>query len=206
MRVLPPLALIALCLLGCSPRVPDVPHSARSQPPRAAPTKAWFGQGRMELVVPGRRISCTALVRGLGDGRARLALMSDEGLQLVDLTTTSDGYEVTQAIEEVKQALPHLGRLARHAFALPPETRAWEGGLLVAKSGEDTRWYGGDPLLLRAVEGPGLDLVLEDYRPLGGEMLAHEARAEGPLGITLRIRLDPEQVRLLPDPERTARR
>jgi hypothetical protein len=200
-----PLLGIALLLAaGCGPSIPDIPQAARSQTPRAAPHAAWFGQGRLELVVPGKRISCTALVRGFGDGRARLALMEDvSGMQLADLTSTADGYEVTQAMDEVKKALPQLGRLVRHAWGLPaepPERMEWHDATLAAHSGGDTRWYGGDPVLLRAIEGDGLDISIEDYHPLGAtsELIAHEARAKGPLGITIRIHLDPDQVWLRP--------
>jgi hypothetical protein len=198
-----PSSLLGLWLLlvaGCGPTIPDIPQAARAQTPRAAPRSPFFGQGRLELVVPGKRISCTALVRGFGDGRARLALMEDvSGMQLADLTATADGYQVTQAIDEVRKALPQLGRLVRHAWGLPadpPERLEWHDATLAVHVGPDTRWYGGDPVLLRAVEGDGLDLSIEDYRPLGTttELIAHEARAKGPLGITIRIHLDPSQV------------
>ena len=146
-------------------------------------------------------MSCTALVRGLGDGRARLALMSDEGLQLADLTSTADGYETNQALDDLRKALPALGRMLRQAYATPVEQgrRQWCDGRLAGLSGKDTRWFGGDPVLLRAVQGDGLDIVIEDYRPLSassgsGELLAREVRAAGPFGITIRIHLGQAKV------------
>jgi hypothetical protein len=185
------LAIIALAavLAGCASRIPSIPETARDQPPRAAPSVPWFGQGRMELSVPGKRLSCTAFVRGLGNRQARLVLMSDEGLQLADLRSTADGYDVIAALPDLNKALPHLGRLLRQAFALPPEERSWSDDRIAARNGGSTRWYGGDPVLLREVEGDGLDLVIEDYRQIGPELVPFEARASGPFGITLRIRL-----------------
>ncbi|MBA3710040.1 MAG: hypothetical protein H0W83_14620 [Planctomycetes bacterium] len=194
MRLL--LALLIVLAAGCGVRVPEIPSSARAQTPRAAPAVPWFAPGRMELVLPGKRVSCTAYVRGLGNGQARLVLLSDEGLQLLDLQSTDDGYQVIQAIDDLKKAVPHLGRLLRQAFALPPEKRRWEDDRIAAASGGSTRWYGGDPVLLRAIEGDGLDIAIEDYQPLGGELLAHEARATAPFGITMRIHLG--DARLLP--------
>ncbi len=200
-----PLSLLlaaSLAAVSCGVRVPQVPPAARGQVPHAAPTGPWFAQGRMELVLPGKRVSCTALVRGLGDGRARLALMSDEGLQLADLTSTADGYEVNQALDDLKKALPALGRMLRQAYALPAEQghRQWCNGRLAGLSGKDTRWFGGDPVLLRSVQGDGLDIAIEDYRPLSastpgsGELLAREVRANGPFGITIRIHLGQAKV------------
>ena len=65
--------------------------------------------------------------------------------------------------------------------------RTWENDRLRATAGDAVRWYGGDPILLRAIEGGGLDVLIEDWRPLGAQWLPHEARAEGPFGITIRL-------------------
>ncbi len=187
-------AWAALLLLagGCNPRVDAVPESARTQIPRAAPNAAWQGRGRLEVAMPvtGTRISCTVIVRGMGDGSARAVLLSDEGITLADLSAVAGTYSVIQAIPALDSALPHIGRLFAQAFtAAPSEVRSWVDDRLIARSDDDQRWYGGDPLLLRCVTGHGFDIYLEDYRQLGGELLAWEARGEGPLGLTLRIRL-----------------
>jgi len=177
---------------GCSPRVDAVPESARAQIPRGAPNAAWQGKGRLEVAMPvtGTRISCTAIVRGMGDGSARAVFLSDEGIILADITAAAGAYTVNQAIPAFDSALPHIGRLFAQAFAAPPsEVRSWSDDRLIALSGDDQRWYGGDPLLLRCVTGHQFDIYLEDYRQLGGELLAWEVRGEGPLGLTLRIRL-----------------
>jgi hypothetical protein len=176
---------------GCSPRVDAVPESARAQIPRGAPNAAWQGKGRLEAVMPtGSRISCTAILRGMGDGSARAVFLSDEGITLADITAAAGTYTVIQAIPALDDALPHLGRLFAQAFsAAPSEVRSWSDDRLIAQAGEDQRWYGGDPLLLRCVTGHHFDIYLEDYRQLGGELLAWEVRGEGPFGLTLRIRL-----------------
>ena len=196
--VLRPLLLIALALLtACGPRVAPVPESARGQTPRTAPTSPWQGRGRLELVAPGKRISCGAIVRGLGDGSARVAFISDEGLLLADLSLKPGAWETITAIADLKDALPHLGRLAAQAFAAAPmEERHWQDNAIAASAGDQVRWYGGDPVLLRAVTGGGLDLLLEDWRMLGTELVPCEVRGEGPFGITIRIRLDPLSLKM----------
>ncbi len=197
-NVLRTLLLIALVVLtACGPRVAPVPESARGQTPRMAPTSPWQGRGRLELVAPGKRISCGAIVRGLGDGSARVAFISDEGLLLADLSLKPGSWEAITAIADLKDALPHLGRLAAQAFAAAPtEERQWQDDAIAAKAGKQVRWYGGDPVLLRAVTGGGLDLLLEDWRMVGTELVPCEVRGEGPFGITIRIRLDPTSLKL----------
>jgi hypothetical protein len=189
-RLAAALAGALLAAAGCAPRVDAVPAAAQGQPPRAAPNAPWQAQGRLELVLPGKRISCTAILRGLGNGATRAVFLSDEGLQLADLTGEAGAYTVTQSIPDLADALPQLGRLVAQAYAAPAsEVRAWRDDRLVATSGDEVRWYGGDPLLLRCVVGHHVDIYLEDYRQLGGELLPWEARGEGPLGITIRLRL-----------------
>jgi hypothetical protein len=135
-------------------------------------------------------MSGSVIVRGLGDGSVRAAFLSDEGLLLVDFTARDGSYSPHKVIKDMEQALPHLGRLVAHAYGTVNETeRIWEDGRLLATHKDTVRWYGGDPVLLRAVTGDGLDVLVEDYRLLGYELLAHEVRAEGPFGITIRLRL-----------------
>lgn len=186
------LLIVAWVLVaGCSPRVPEVPESARGQTPRAAPLTPWVGKGRLEVVAPGKRLSGTAILRSLGDGSVRAAFLSDEGLLLVDLTAKDGTWSVTKSVADMERALPHLGRLVAQGYASIEDTkeRTWEDDRLRAPAGDALRWYGGDPVLLRAVEGGGLDLLVEDWRMVGTNLIPHEARAEGPFGITIRLRL-----------------
>ncbi len=182
--------IMTLMVAGCGVRVPVVPESARMQTPRAAPTIKWIGKGRLEVVAPGKRMSGSAIVRGLGDGSVRAAFISDEGLLLADVSARDGEYTVNKSITDMERALPHLGRLVAHAYGHITESeRQWNGGHLLGKHLDTVRWYGGDPILLRAVTGDGLDLLIEDYRWLGMELVPYEARAEGPFGITIRLRL-----------------
>lgn len=184
------LALAGLVITGCSPRVPEVPASARNQTPRAAALTPWVGKGRLEVVAPGKRLSGTAILRSLGDGAVRAAFLSDEGLLLADLTAKDGSWTVARSVADMQPALPHLGRLVAQAYArIDDATRTWDDDRLRADVGDATRWYGGDPVLLRAVEGGGLDLLVEDWRMIGTDLIPHEARAEGPFGITIRLRL-----------------
>ena len=191
-RALAGAALIAVLCGGCTPRVDEVPESARGQTPRSAPNAPWQAKGRLEVNVPitGMRISCTVILRGMGDGSTRAVFLSDEGITLADITAAAGTYPVTKSLPAFSEALPRLGRLVAQAYAAPTtEVRSWDDGRLVALADGESRWYGGDPLLLRLVRGQGFDIYLEDYRQLGGELLPWEVRGEGPLGITVRIRL-----------------
>ena len=185
------LALVSLVIAGCSPRVPEVPASARGQTPRAAALTAWVGKGRLEVVAPGKRLSGTAILRSLGDGAVRAAFLSDEGILLADLTAKDGAWTITRSVADMERALPHLGRLVAQAYARVDDagSRTWDDDRLRAEAGDAIRWYGGDPVLLRAVEGGGLDLLVEDWRMIGTDLIPHEARAEGPFGITIRLRL-----------------
>lgn len=185
------LILVCVFIAGCSPRVPEVPASARGQTPRAAALTAWVGKGRLEVIAPGKRLSGTAILRSLGDGAVRAAFLSDEGILLADLTAKDGAWTVTRNVPDMERALPHLGRLVAQAYArVDDTTRTWDDDRLRAQAGDAVRWYGGDPILLRAVEGGGLDLLVEDWRMVGADLIPHEARAEGPFGITIRLRLN----------------
>jgi hypothetical protein len=185
------LILIAcVAVIGCTPRVPEVPQSARGQTPRAAPLTPWVGKGRLEVVAPGKRLSGTAILRSLGDGSVRAAFLSDEGVLLADLTAKDGAWTVTKNVADLERALPHLGWLVAQAYAeVDDGERTWDAGRLRAQAGDAVRWYGGDPLLLRAITGSGFDVLVEDWRMTPTAILPHEARAEGPFGITIRLRL-----------------
>jgi hypothetical protein len=179
-------------LVGCADRGPEIPDTARDQVPQGAPDRRWFGEGRLELKAPGKRLSCTALVRGLGHGRARMALVTDEGVQLADLTAGPDGCTVNQKLEVMDRALPILEFLLRQAWTAHGDDhpQANDHRLQVIDA-EDTRWYGGDPVLLRAVEGPGMDLVISDWRPFGEKLLPYAAVAHTGFGlVTVTVHLN----------------
>lgn len=185
------LVLVWVIIAGCSPRVAGVPQAARGQTPQAAALTPWVGKGRLEVVAPGKRLSGTAILRSLGDGSVRAAFLSDEGVLLADLTAKDGTWTVAKHITDMERALPHLGRLVAQGYAhVADAERTWDDDRLRAQTGDTVRWYGGDPILLRAVEGDGLNLLLEDWRVTAAGFLPHEARAEGPFGITIRLHLN----------------
>ncbi len=184
--------VIALALTSCGGRGPEIPPFARAQIPHAAPDTRWFGEGRLELVAPGKRLSCTALVRGLGHGQARLALVSDEGVLLADLTAGPAGCTVNQKLAAMDRAIPLLERMLRQAWTAHDGDKPTPShDRLAMTDGLDTRWYGGDPVLLRAVEGDGLDLDIGDWRLFGDTLLPWAVTGHATLGIvTVTIHLN----------------
>jgi hypothetical protein len=188
--------VVAGLLAACGRDVPPVPPEARDQQPQGAPTRTWLGKGRITVDVLGRRLSARGIVRSLPDGQSRMAILSDEGLLLLDLRTippTADGtwYVVESRVDAVKDAEPHLARLLLHAIGHPVEgPHAWDDGVLVAPTRWGDRLYGGDPVMLHRVEGDGLDLLIGDWRPLpDGSLVPHSMRLQGPLGLDVHLHL-----------------
>ncbi|GDY14662.1 hypothetical protein LBMAG53_35400 [Planctomycetota bacterium] len=197
------LLLVLAALAGCGRSVPPVPLNARGQPAHAAPERPWLAKGRIAIAFVSWRASAQVIIRGEPDGRARLAVVGDEGLLLLDVSVDpaqpGDGwYRIESVVEPVKEAAPHLARIALHAFGLPVEQRRWEDDILVGATRFGDRIYGGDPILLRLVEGQGLTLELEDWRPFDGELAPWSVRALGPLGLTMTIILS--EIRHLASP------
>lgn len=186
------LGLVVLVLCGCGIRVPPIPESAKKQQPRGAPERAWHGQGRLSVDVPGAHLNLDVHVRAPGDGSVRYALLNDAGLLLADVTVTATGTTVHQAVPDLKkdERIGLLSRLFRQAYArysLKPAH--WRSDRLVVDRGAIQRWYGGDPIYLTRVEGGGWPIVIEDYRPLGAEYLAHKVTAKGPWDARVQFRL-----------------
>lgn len=150
----------------------------------------------------------------------RYALLADGGISLAEgqIPWATKPPQVVSAVS-VSEAIPPKVHpdLASHINALErligesyqvgsPHDTMWSGdvrrqdvrqtnstpgniGPIIA-----TRWYGGDPVLLRRVEGGGWPLQISDYRmtPLG--LMAHHIRADGPLGAEITLRLDTVEV------------
>jgi hypothetical protein len=181
MRLL--LGVIMLLLCGCGIRVPPVPALARQQVPRGAPQQAWRGQGRLEITYPGTRLSLDCRLRAPGDGSVRYVLLSDAGILLADVTVSAQAQTINQAVPDVKPRLDLISRLFGQAYArYPTEPARWKSERLVIANGKAKRWHGGDPILLRRIEGGGWPIAIGDYRPLGEEFLGHEVVAEGSWG------------------------
>jgi hypothetical protein len=190
-------AVLCAVLSACAPRVPSIPASARQQIPWETPQVPWQAKGRLEIVAPGKRISGSALIRGMGNGDMRAAFLSDEGLLLCDLSTHDGQYTVNRAIPDMERALPHLGRLIALSYgSVNNSLIVWDNDVLRHERAPLTRWFGGDPILLRVITGDGLDIWVENYQPFAGTYLPHTIRAEGPFGITLQLTL--QEARLTP--------
>ncbi len=194
--------LACIALGGCAGRVAPIPPLARSQGGLAPPPDGWFAQGRFLLTSPGRQLSCTALVRALGDGRVRMVLLSDEGLQLIDLTAGRSGTATTTCLAGLSSIAPTLGWLVLEAYGPGVQaTLHQDGGRLVARLGAYRRIYSGDPVALRAVLGRSVDLEIGDYLVFDHTLLALAVRGRFPLDLaTIELRLDPASVRLLAAP------
>jgi hypothetical protein len=179
---------MALVLCGCGVRVPPVPASARQQVPRGAPEQAWRGQGRLEIVYPGTRLSLDCHLRAPGDGSVRYALLSDAGILLADVTVGSEDRTVHQVVPDLGARLDLISRLIGQTYArFPNEPARWKSNRLIVAHGASRRWYGGDPILLRRVEGDGWPIAIDDYRAFGNEFLAYEAIGEGPWNAEVRL-------------------
>jgi len=104
---------------------------------------------------------------------------------------------------DLAQHIDALERLFREAYqAGPAFDSVWDGdrrrqdrhqvsstpgnaGAIIS-----TRWYGGDPVVLRRVEGDGWPVEISDYRVTSVGLMAHHVRAVGPLGAELSLRID----------------
>ena len=180
--------LVALLLVvACSPRVPVAPRSARGQDPHAAAAGEWRGRGRLEIHAFGQRFSAGCLLRAQGGG-ARAVFLGDEGLMLADLEVSPAGVTVHRAVDALRPRVDALAALIA-PYARLEEQRAWRRGVLHARTAQDARRYGGDPLLLRRIDGRGWPLSVGDYAPGAGGLIPRLVAAHGPLGIGLRLRL-----------------
>lgn len=180
---------MALLMLGCGARIPPIPDAARDQGPRdGAPTGAWRGYGRLEVTAPGRRLSGDLHVR-VRDDQVLVAILADGGVRLLEGTVTVDGAEVGNVVDDLRPHAP--GILALAAAWLPlSSTAAWHGDHRIRRHADQRRHYGGDPVLLRRIDGTPWPVRIEDYRPFAGdELLAHTLTGEGPFGARIRLRL-----------------
>jgi len=192
---------VVLFLSACVPRdVPPVPAASRDQQASGGgPRVAWRGEGRLEIARPGLRQSVAVWLRvtpGAQGGEVRAALVGDGGVQLADLALADGSVVVHQVVGDLRERAALLATVIGQAYgAFPGEARTWQDDRLRGGSAGVTRWYGGDPLLLRRVEGIDWPLVLADYRLVGGRLIAHEVRAEGPFGSEIRLRLTTASLR-----------
>jgi len=179
---------LALLLVSCRPRVPIAPTAARTQDPQAMAPGDWRGRGRIEASGFGRRLSADCLVRVQANG-VRAVLLSDDGVVLADLEIAASGSIQHRLADPLASRTAQLNGLIAPFTHLPETQRTWRRGVLRAVTAQDVRWYGGDPLLLRRIEGRGWPVTITDHAPVAGGLVPRMIVADGPLGIELRLRL-----------------
>jgi hypothetical protein len=185
--------LLAICLLaGCyGIPVDRVGTLAKEQAPYAAPDVAWSARGRLSLVLPGKVMSLTSYVRRSAGGELRVAMMDDGGLMACDIAYGESGAVIHYCRDELVQLVPVFKLLFKGSYQpAAPQHATWRSGRLREKTDQWSRWYGGDPLALRYIRGPGWPVEVGDYRVASGLLLPHRAVADGPWGTELQFQLE----------------
>lgn len=122
-------------------------------------------------------------------GTLRYALIADGGISLAEGALPRVSPPKVQA--DIATHIPALERLLAEAYLIgPPTNSVWAGSIRRQDDQQRIRWYGGDPVLLRWVEGGGWPLEFSDYRLTHVGLIAHQVRADGPWGAELSVRLD----------------
>lgn len=194
-------------LAGCAERVAPA-GLAHDQPPTAgSPASAWRDTAGRCVVSGATRLSCRAVVRRDADGSVRLALLADEGLLLCDVAVTNGTATVHHAVPDLASHAAGLGQLAWQVWGgvAADHSGRWDGDAWLVDAGPYRRWFGGDPLLLRRIAGDGTDVVVGDYRPWQGHLLAYQAAQSGTL-VTLTLHLGDPHVLAIPDLNQPAAR
>lgn len=190
---------LVLLLAGCAGNLPRAGLASAQPPAGGSPAVAWRDvQGRLVVDAPLHRFSCRLVVERDGAGTVRLVALADEGPVLFDVACDHAGVVRHAAQEGMASAAEALAWLAWQAWG-PQDARGgrWSDGLWLVADGEAVRTYGGDPLLLRGVDGPGPDLDVGDYRPWQDGLLAFQSVATG-TGYALSIKLhDPRPLALV---------
>lgn len=168
-------------LAGCQ-RVAPIPANMREVTPiGGSPAVAWVAiDGRFQASFFGNHLSSRAVVRHQSDGELRLALVSDEGVRLLDLSTTSTtpGFTLHAHAVGMERIAPTLAYVIRHAWGPDTQARTWDGDIQRGTTADGTRWYGGEPPALRLVTGGDVTITVDDYQLLGDGLVAHRAQAE----------------------------
>jgi hypothetical protein len=115
------------------------------------------------------------------------ALIADGGLRLAEGTVPRATAPTFHP--DIATHIAALERLLSEGYQIgPPAQSEWRGHVRHHAG----RWYGGDPVLLRYVEGndAGWPLTMSDYRMTPVGLMAHQVYADGPWGATITLRLD----------------
>ncbi|TVR39461.1 MAG: hypothetical protein EA402_14590 [Planctomycetota bacterium] len=185
---------VATLLAGCGNERPP-PLQAVGPPvqkqdiawPQPPGDFAWRAQGRLRLDLREGSIAGTAHLLGMANNSLRVVLLADGGVVIDDILLTSRDRRLPDHQGPLKRIAPAL----RHALLQMREDSAeWRGGILTAQAREDasTRFYGGDPLALRRIEGPWGWVTVGDYRLRENLLVPHHLQGiAGPLRWNLQV-------------------
>lgn len=197
MRYFPLLLTMMFFLTGCQraaaiSAIPPIPaHLHDVTPIGGSSSEPWVAtDGRMQANFFGNQVSCRAVIRHLQGGEIRMALISDEGVRLLDLstTTTAPGFAMHAHAAGMERVAPTVAYVIRHTWGPPSEARIWEGHIQRGDTSDGTRWYGGTPPSLRLVTDGEVTITIDDYQSFGDHLVAHRAQGES-LTRTLTITL-----------------
>jgi hypothetical protein len=175
---------LCCCVAGCGLRVPPIPPGAADQRAQGASAGTWTAEGRCRVESGGDRVSCTLVVRAT-PGAVRLVLMADEGPVLLDVDGVGRVHG-GRPDARLTRVATLLGQIAGHTW-LPRDDQPRREGEVRRSDGPDgTRWYGGDPVLLRAVSGLGPTVFIENWRQRDQMLLPHHVRAEA-MGVSIEL-------------------
>ena len=184
----PLLACLLLVCTACGDRVPGIPEGARGQEPAdAAPTPPWSGRGRVEVRAGSRHFSGDLLVRARGESLA-VVLLADGGVEVLSGRVHATSQDLVACREDLRDHGEAILAIAA-AWLHPAADAVWEGETRCRRAEERSYRYGGDPVLLRRVEGTPWPVQVEDYRAAAGTWVAHRLVGEGPYGVRVVLRL-----------------
>lgn len=184
----PLLACLLLVCAACGARVPPIPAGARGQEPaHAAPAAPWSGRGRIEVSAGSRHFSGDLLIRARGDSLA-VVLLADGGVEVLSGRVHATGQDLVTCREDLSDHGEAILAIAA-AWLHPTGEATWEGETRRRRTEGRSYRYGGDPVLLRRVEGTPWPVQVEDYRAAAGTWVAHRLIGEGPYGVRIVLRL-----------------
>jgi hypothetical protein len=183
------LVMVLAGLIACGSRVAPIPQAARMQvPAEGGPTWAWRASGRLELDAHGRRLSADVHLRCRPDQAILIAIIADGGITLLSGSVTDDDITIANCVEDLRPHAQAILALA-DAYRSSAVESNWVGEHREARIGKVRRAYGGDPVLLRRIDGHDWPIRIEDYRRVDDAWIAHALIGEAPWGVAVSIRL-----------------
>jgi hypothetical protein len=183
------IAIVTMGMAGCGRDVPPTPKEYRSQPAHELCTTEWRASGRLAVSYPQHRFSADLHLRHDAN-RLRFVLLDDSGITLAEVTVDAANTTIVRAVDAIRPRLHDLAMLLKLAYLPSQERRAWKKGVLIGRTAEATRYYGGVPIELHLIEHAGWPMAVSDHRACGDGFVPFSLRARGPwkaqIAITLR--------------------